>query len=388
MIEVVMSIMLSVSVVALVFMYRSLSAKNDLLRGEQVENARLKERLEILENEKEKMERANELRFKNLANEILQANSAQFKLQQESRLVELLQPLRENIQSFRQTLSQNFVTETADRKVLAERIAELKELQSSLGREARELTTALRGNSKVQGDWGEMILESILERSGLEKGVHYKVQESFEKGTVRPDVVIYYPDGRAIVVDSKVSLTAFVQLVNAGSDDEREEYSKQHVASVKRHISELSEKRYQDYPGVGKADFVMMFIPNEPAYIAAMQADETLWQYAFDKNVIVLSPTHLLTVLSLVSQLWRQDKVTRNYVSIAVESGKLYDKLVGFIEDMQKINKSLTAAQAAYSDAISKLSTGKGSVMKKAEALKEQGAKATKSLPTNLTEGD
>ena len=388
MIEVVMSIMLSVSVVALVFMYRSLSAKNDLLRGEQVENARLKERLEILENEKEKMERANELRFKNLANEILQANSAQFKLQQESRLVELLQPLRENIQSFRQTLSQNFVTETADRKVLAERIAELKELQSSLGREARELTTALRGNSKVQGDWGEMILESILERSGLEKGVHYKVQESFEKGAVRPDVVIYYPDGRAIVVDSKVSLTAFVQLVNAGSDDEREEYSKQHVASVKRHISELSEKRYQDYPGVGKADFVMMFIPNEPAYIAAMQADETLWQYAFDKNVIVLSPTHLLTVLSLVSQLWRQDKVTRNYVSIAVESGKLYDKLVGFIDDMQKINKSLTAAQAAYSDAISKLSTGKGSVMKKAEALKEQGAKATKSLPTNLTEGD
>ena len=388
MIEVVMSIMLSVSVVALVFMYRSLSAKNDLLRGEQVENARLKERLEILENEKEKMERANELRFKNLANEILQANSAQFKLQQESRLVELLQPLRENIQSFRQTLSQNFVTETADRKVLAERIAELKELQHSLGREARELTTALRGNSKVQGDWGEMILESILERSGLEKGVHYKVQESFEKGSVRPDVVIYYPDGRAIVVDSKVSLTAFVQLVNAGSDDEREEYSKQHVASVKRHISELSEKRYQDYPGVSKADFVMMFIPNEPAYIAAMQADETLWQYAFDKNVIVLSPTHLLTVLSLVSQLWRQDKVTRNYVSIAVESGKLYDKLVGFIDDMQKINKSLTAAQAAYSDAISKLSTGKGSVMKKAEALKEQGAKATKSLPTNLTEGD
>ena len=383
-----MSIMLSVSVVALVFMYRSLSAKNDLLRGEQVENARLKERLEILENEKEKMERANELRFKNLANEILQANSAQFKLQQESRLVELLQPLRENIQSFRQTLSQNFVTETADRKVLAERIAELKELQCSLGREARELTTALRGNSKVQGDWGEMILESILERSGLEKGVHYKVQESFEKGAVRPDVVIYYPDGRAIVVDSKVSLTAFVQLVNAGSDDEREEYSKQHVASVKRHITELSEKRYQDYPGVGKADFVMMFIPNEPAYIAAMQADETLWQYAFDKNVIVLSPTHLLTVLSLVSQLWRQDKVTRNYVSIAVESGKLYDKLVGFIDDMQKINKSLTAAQAAYSDAISKLSTGKGSVMKKAEALKEQGAKATKSLPTNLTEGD
>ena len=388
MIEVIMSIMLSVSVVALVFMYRSLSAKNDLLRGEQVENARLKERLEILENEKEKMERANELRFKNLANEILQANSAQFKLQQESRLVELLQPLRENIQSFRQTLSQNFVTETADRKVLAERIAELKELQHSLGREARELTTALRGNSKVQGDWGEMILESILERSGLEKGVHYKVQESFEKGAVRPDVVIYYPDGRAIVVDSKVSLTAFVQLVNAGSDDDREEYSKQHVASVKRHISELSEKRYQDYPGVGKADFVMMFIPNEPAYIAAMQADETLWQYAFDKNVIVLSPTHLLTVLSLVSQLWRQDKVTRNYVSIAVESGKLYDKLVGFIDDMQKINKSLTAAQAAYSDAISKLSTGKGSVMKKAEALKEQGAKATKSLPTNLTEGD
>lgn len=388
MIEVVMSIMLLVSVVALVVMYRAISAKNELLRSEQVENARLKERLEILENEKEKMERANELRFKNLANEILQANSAQFKLQQESRLVELLQPLRENIQSFRQTLSQNFVTETADRKVLAERIAELKELQQSLGQEARELTTALRGNSKVQGDWGEMILESILERSGLEKGVHYKVQESFEKGAVRPDVVIYYPDGRAIVVDSKVSLTAFVQLVNAGSEEEREMNSKQHVASVKRHISELSEKRYQDYPGVGKADFVMMFIPNEPAYIAAMQADESLWQYAFDKNVIVLSPTHLLTVLSLVSQLWRQDKVTRNYVSIAVESGKLYDKLVGFIEDMQKINKSLTAAQSAYSDAISKLSTGKGSVMKKAEALKEQGAKATKSLPTNLTEGD
>lgn len=361
----------------------------ELLNKEKIKNATLEERIAQQENIKEKMEQENEVRFKNLANEVLRSNSEHFKQQQESRLDEIIKPLKENIESFKRTIQENFVAESGDRKVLGAKIEELKNLQQSIGKEAKELTTALRGNSKVQGDWGEFVLESLLERSGLEKGVHYTVQENLKNEigeNIRPDVIIKYPDGRAIVVDSKVSLTAFVNLVNAESKENEELLRKQHVDSVKRHVDELANKDYQRYAGVEKADFVMMFIPNEPAYIAAMQGDNDLWKYAFDKKVIILSPTHLLTVLNMISQLWRQDKITKNIIAIAEESGKMYDKFVNFIEEMKNIENSIVKAHACYDKAMKSLSEGKGNLIRKAEQLKIMGAKASKNLPQDLVD--
>lgn len=364
----------------------------DSLAQSNAANSVLQERLRMTVTEQQRQQKENELKFKNLSNEILTQQTALFKSQQETRLAEILAPLQQNLATFHKTLTDNFTLEARERVALGVRIEELRQLQQSIGKEARELTTALRGNSKIQGDWGEMILESILERSGLEKDVHYRIQPGKQEGVaitsdsggnLRPDVLINYPDGKKMIIDSKVSLTAFVRLVNASDPDEESAARAEHLRSVKKHVRELAEKRYQDFIGdTGKADFVMMFIPNEPAYIAAMQADNELWQYAFDRRVIILSPTHLLTTLSLVAQMWRQDKITRNIIDIATESGKMYDKFVAFVEDLQKIDKSLNAAHDAYAKALNKLSTGTGNLITRAENLKKMGAKASKNLPS------
>ena len=374
---------------------RENSSISKLLAEYQAENKVLHERIRLTNEQQARIEKENEIRFKNIANEIMAQQSAGFKAQQEARLGEILAPLQQNIESFKRTLAENFSIEARERVALGVRIEELRQLQQSIGKEARELSSALRGNSKIQGDWGEMILDSILERSGLERGVHYQVQQTSEEGQIitsdnghslRPDVVINYPDGKKIIIDSKVSLSAFVKLVNAASPEEEQIHRDEHIKSVRRHIKELADKRYQDYiGGSGKADFVMMFIPNEPAYIAAVQADNELWQYAFDRRVIILSPTHLLTTLSLVAQMWRQDKITRNIIDIATESGKMYDKFVAFIEDMQKIDKSINSAHDAYMKALNKLSTGTGNLVTRAEKLKAMGAKASKNLPPDIT---
>ena len=212
--EILLISIICICIPAIAFLIYKFVKQNSELSEYKIENARLEEKIEFYEVQKDKIEKENELRFKNLANEILRNNSLQLKAQQEGNLEQILKPLRENILNFQQVITQNFISESTDRKTLAARIEELKQLQQSIGKEAKELTTALRGNTKVQGDWGEMILESILERSGLEKGVHYTVQEQIKDENIRPDVVMYYPDGRAVVIDSKVSLTAFVKLVN------------------------------------------------------------------------------------------------------------------------------------------------------------------------------
>ncbi|MDE6265750.1 MAG: DNA recombination protein RmuC [Muribaculaceae bacterium] len=371
---------------------------NSQLAEAVAENKVLMERIRMAEIEQDRLQKENELRFKNLSNEILTQQTNMFRTQQETRLQEILGPLKQNLETFHKSISENFSLEAKERVALGVRIDELRQLQQSIGKEARELTTALKGNSKIQGDWGEMILESILERSGLERDVHYQVQMTRQEGqtitneegsNLRPDVVINYPDGKKVIIDSKVSLTAFVRLVNADNREEECAARDEHLRSVRKHIKELAGKRYQDYIGdTGKADFVMMFIPNEPAYIAAMQADNDLWQYAFDRRVIILSPTHLLTTLSLVAQMWRQDKITRNIIDIATESGKMYDKFVAFVEDLQKIDKALNSAHDAYAKALNKLSTGTGNLITRAEKLKGMGAKASKNLPPLLRQGD
>lgn len=347
-------------------------------------------------DEQERLRRAqeDELRFKTLASEILGNTQRTFKEQNESRMEEILKPLRDNIDQFRRSIDEKYTREAQERFSLKEKIEELKMLNDSISREARELTTALRSNSKAQGDWGEMILENLLEKSGLEKGREFTVQDMRDASgntlrdeaghALRPDVVVHYPDKRCVVIDSKVSLTDYVNYCNCDDQDDRMRHGRNHIASIRRHITELSQKSYQDYVGEEKLDFVMMFIPHESAYIAAMQLEPNLWQEAYDRRVLIISPTHLISVLKLISQLWSHDRQTRNAIEIATESGKMYDKFVAFIDDMQRIDKAIAASKDAYDKAMNKLSDGSGNLVNRAIKLRKLGAKAAKTLPSQL----
>lgn len=361
------------------------------LQQSDIETSRLNENLRFVEQEKQRLAQESELRFKNLANEILTANSRTFKEQNETRLAEILTPLRENIEQFRKAVIDTYSEEARQRFSLEERIKELITLNQSIGKEAKDLTSALKGNSKVQGDWGEMILEGILEKSGLQEGREYTVQQTKDETgrtlqdesgkKLRPDIVVNYPNGRHIVIDSKVSLSAYVNYINSEDPDEQNRFAQQHLASVKKHIAELKTKKYQDYVANGKTDFVMMFIPNEAAYITAMQLDRNLWQAAYDQRVLIVSPTQLISALRLVAQLWSHDRQSQNALKIAKAGGQMYDKLVGFVDDMQKIKKSLDQSRDLYNSAMNKLSDGRGSLISQAEKMRDLGAKATKQLP-------
>lgn len=364
------------------------NAQTNTIATLREENGRLQEHIKFVEIEKEKLTQESELRFKNLANEILKNNSIIFKEQNEMRLGEILSPLKENIEQFKKSITECYSIEARERFSLQERIKELIELNQSIGKEAKDLTIALKGNSKIQGNWGEMILENILEKSGLEKGREFTIQEASvnENGKrLIADVVIHYPDGRKIVIDSKVSLNAYTDLINCENNEEQEIFKKRHLTSIRNHINELKTKKYQDYLGTDKAEFVMMFIPNEAAYICAMQLDHNLWQDAYDCRVLIISPTHLISVLKLIGQLWQQDRQTRNAIEIATESGRMYDKFVGFIDDMKKIEKSIQMSHDAYNNAMNKLTNGSGNLVTKAQKLRAMGAKASKSLPENIT---
>lgn len=375
----------------------SLAETSARLSETREENSALNTRLELLNREmtqreikQKEQEEILETRFKNLANDILRQNTADLKSQNEERLSELLNPLKTNIDEFRKTVSDTYNTEARERFSLSERIKELVDLNQSISRQARELSEALRGDSKVQGDWGEMVLESILEKSGLIKGEEYFTQATTdadgntlrnEDGSLlRPDVVVKYPDGRFVVIDSKVSLTAFVDYANAENPELRDGAALRHVRSVKRHIDELARKRYQEYVGEAKLDFVMMFIPNEPAYIAAMRLEPSLWQEAYDRNVLIVSPTHLVSGLKLIAQLWSRDRHTKNAITIAEEAGKMLDKFSDFTKDMEKIEKSIRGTQTAYDEAMKKLTNGNGNLITRATKLQKLGVKASKQL--------
>ena len=345
------------------------------LSVERMENARLKEKIDNMENFNATLQKETESKFK---------------------VAEILKPLKDNISDFQKTITDTYVNETKERSALNQHLQHLMELNKSIGKEARELTEALTGNTKVQGDWGELVLESILEKSGLIEGENYYVQKTHqdEGGTIvgdnsrrlRPDVVVVLPDKKYIVIDSKVSLSAYVNYVNADSEEEREKYGKAHVASVRAHLRELENKRYQDYVGMeedSRMDYVLMFIPNEHAYMAAMSLDKNLWADAYEKRVVVISPAHVISTLRLIAQLWNRDKQTKNALKIAEEGGKLYDKFVGFVEDMEGIGNGLQKARDSYEKAFNKLQTGNGNLISKTQKLKELGAKATKSLPAN-----
>lgn len=357
------------------------------------ENARLKEQLRQESEQRAQLRRESEQNFKELATAILEEKSQSFKKNNEERLGEILAPFKANLESLQNKIDKCYTDEVSEVKSLRESLRQLTELNSTISREARELTEALRGNSKVQGDWGEMILRQILEKSGLEEGVNFTMQATHnadgskivgeESNLLRPDVIFHLPEGKHIVIDSKVSLTAYVNYVNAASEEEREAALAAHVASVAQHVKELTAKQYQRYVK-DAADFVMMFVPNEGAYMAAMNADTGLWEKAYQQHVVIISPTHLISVLKLMYQLWTRDKQTKNALAIAEETGKLYDKLCGFVKDLQDVGSALSKAQERYDEAYGKLSTGRGNLIKKAEDIKALGIKTAKQLPAEV----
>lgn len=373
-------------------------------RSEQVHKMQIemlerqhRQQMEIMRSEYEKQQenlrRETKAQFENLAATVLKSNTDALKATNSEQIEAVLKPLKENIESFRVAVTDSYVKENASRQSLSDQITRLMKLNETIGNEARNLTSALKGNSKVQGDWGEMILETLLESAGLEKGINFEVQptkdesgvtfKSADGNALRPDVIIRLPDDHCMIIDSKVSLTAFVDYCNADDETSRKEFGHRHLQSVVKHIDELSAKRYQDVV-TGAADHVMMFIPNESAYIAAIQLDINLWKYAYDRRVLLVSPTHLFSSMSIVTQMWRQDKQNKNALMIAERGGRLYDKLVGFVESFTKIGKSLDEAQKCYDKSLKQLQDGKGNVIKQAEDLRNLGAKTTKSLPSSM----
>jgi DNA recombination protein RmuC len=353
--------------------------------------ARAEERLQLSETERQRERNDLENRFKAIANDILLNNSREISQQNTTRLNEVLQPMKENFELFRRTITESYDREARERFSLADRIKELMELNRVISDETHRLTDALKGNSKMQGDWGEMILETLLAKAGFKEGEHYFLQETRDSAgnimktedgrMLRPDVVVKFPPNNCVVIDSKTSLTAYVNWINATDEKSREAAGKAHVASVRKHIAELDSKAYQDHVGGdAKLDFVMMFIPNEGAYLAAMQLEPNLWQEAYDKRVLIISPTHLFSVLKLVEQMWRHDAQNKFAQQIANEAGAMYDKFAGVVDQMLEVQKRINASATVCDDVIKRLHTGNGNLVRRAEKLKELGAKASKQL--------
>lgn len=334
--------------------------------------------------------------FRIMANDIMKQSTESLRDENTRRLGELIDPLRQQIENFRRQVADTYSTEARERFSLQERIKELIDVNNTIGREARELSSALRGNTRTQGEWGELVLETILERSGLRKGEEFSVQlTEDEKGRtlrdetgrgLRPDVVINYPGGRVMVIDSKVSLTAFVDYVNTDNEIDRKAFARAHLDSVNKHIAELAARNYHEYVGTERLDFTVMFIPNEAAYAAAMTLDPGLWQKAYDKRVIVVSPTQLVGLLRLVAQIWNQDRQTRNALDIAEKAGAMYDKFVGLTDDLDRIASTLVSAQKACEAAMTKLSRGRGNLVSRAEELRRLGARTKKQMRANLSD--
>lgn len=345
------------------------------------------ERLAQQKEEMEALQQRQVLAFKNLAAEILEEKSAQFKQANRESLDALLRPFRENIDGFRKKVEEVYVTEAQQRFSLKEEIRNLSEMNRRMSEEANNLAAALKGNSKTQGDWGEMILETILDSSHLVKGIHYQTQENIKDETganLRPDVILNLPEGKQVIIDSKVSLTAYVAYTEGEQPEAIDRAVKSHIRSVRAHVEELGRKSYQAQ--VDSPDFVIMFIPNEPAFLLALQQEPALWSEAYNKKVIISSPTNLFALLKIVYDLWKRADQSKNAVTIAEEGAKLYDKFMGFADTLLDLGKSLQASSEKYDKAMNQLKTGHGNLIRRTERLRELGVRATKKLPQQLAD--
>ena len=351
--------------------------------------ATLEESNKNLRNQYEENEKLLADRFENLANEILDKKSQKFTDQNAKNLGTLLDPLKDKIEKFEQKVEKSNQESLKWNTALKTQIDSLRDLNQQINKEAENLTKALKGETKTQGNWGEFILESILEKSGLVKDREYMVQSSntSEDGRrLQPDVIVKLPDDKHVIIDSKVSLVAYERFVNAEEELEQTSNLALHVESVKRHVKQLSEKEYQKLAGLDGLDFVLLFIPIEPAFSLALQADTELFTNALDRNIVVVSPTTLMATLRTIAGIWKNEYQSRNAIEIARQSGNLYDKFVGFTADLIKIGRTMDTAKDTYQEAMNKLSSGKGNLVSRVENIKELGAKASKTIDSKLIE--
>ena len=349
--------------------------------------ANLEEKLSTQKEEVEQLQQKFTTEFKNLANDILEDKSKKFTEQNKVNINEILNPLSEKIKNFEKKVEDVYLNDTKERAGLSEQIKMLHELNQQMSKDANNLTKALKGESKTQGNWGEFILERVLEKSGLVKGQEYAVQESVtdEDGKrLQPDVVIYLPENKCIIIDSKVSLVGYEKYCSADDEIVRISALKEHISSIKKHITNLSAKNYQNLYGVKSLDFVLLFMPIEPAFSLAVQNEIGLFNDAFERNIVIVSPSTLLATLRTIASIWRQEYQNKNALEIARQSGALYDKFQNMVLDLMEVGKKLHLTQDNYDEVMKKLYTGKGNLMTSVEKIKKLGAKTTKSLPQGM----
>lgn len=343
----------------------------------------LEEKLKTQTHEREHMQTQFTTQFENLANKILDEKTTRFTKQNQENLEGVLKPFNEKLTEFKKKVEETYTQESYERASLKGEINQLFQLNQTMAKEAKNLTTALKGGSKAQGNWGELLLETILEKSGLRKGEEFVTQESFHTDDGKrqhPDVILNLPEKKHIIIDSKVSLTAYERYFSAEDESEKERALKHHVASIQTHIKQLSGKQYQNLDTLNSPDFVLMFMPIEPAFGLALQYDPSLFLNALHKNVMMVSPSTLLATLQIIANIWKQDRQNRHSLEIARQGGALYDKFVLLHEDLKKLGKQLTTAMGTYDNTVKKLATGNGNLIRQVEKIKDMGAKATKSI--------
>ncbi len=358
-----------------------------LLVSRDSELINLKQRLEEEKKNLEAIQERSRVEFENVAHRILKQQTADFTITSQKGLQDILTPLRERIQDFEKKVDLTYEKGLKDQSDLKAELLKIYDLSVTLDKDAKNLTNALKSDSKRQGNWGEIILERVLERSGLIKDQEYYLQFSSknEQGSImRPDVVIRLPEDKHLVIDSKVSLTAYTEYVSAEEEPLRSKKLREHLDSIRRHIKELSEKRYDQLLGINSPDFVLMFMPVEPAFALAVQADHELFNYAWHERVVIVSPTTLLATLRTVSSIWKFEKQNQNALEIADRGGKLYDKFASFVNDLENIGQNIEKAEKAYQEAHKKLISGSGNLIRQAEQIKIMGITTKKSLPETL----
>ncbi len=347
----------------------------------------------LLEKNKDQKQEVEQLQekftkeFENLANKILEEKTNKFTEQNKENMKNILSPLQDKILHFEKKVEDTHKESIDYHAALRQQILGLSEMNAQMSKETLNLTKALKGDSKMQGNWGELVLERVLEKSGLEKGREYEVQQSFttaEGNRVFPDVVINLPDGKKMIVDSKVTLTAYERYINEDNDDLKAQHLKEHVLAIKRHVEQLGDKNYHDLYQIESPDFVLLFIPMEPAFALALNEDTTLYNKAFEKNIVIVTPSTLLATLRTIDSMWANQKQQENALEIARQAGALYDKFEGFVTDLIKIGKKIDESKVEYSGAMNKLVEGSGNLINRVENLKKMGAKAKKSLPESI----
>ena len=361
--------------------------KNNLIALKSELSAQNESLQKLLDSQKEEIVKIQEeakLQFENLANKILEEKTLKFTEQNQQNLKNILNPLQEKITDFEKKVENTHKESIDYHAALRQQIIGLKDLNVQMSKETVNLTKALKGDSKIQGNWGELVLERVLEKSGLEKGREYEIQKSFvteEGNRVQPDVVINLPDGKKMIVDSKVSLTAYEKYINEDEEEQKSAFLKEHVNSLKRHVEQLGNKNYQHLYEMESPDFVLLFIPIEPAFAIALNEDTQLYNKAFEKNIVIVTPSTLLATLRTIDSMWTNQKQQDNAIEIARQAGALYDKFEGFVTDLVKIGKKMDEAKSEYEGAMNKLVDGKGNLITSVQKLKIMGAKAKKSLP-------